>query len=1060
MKDLVQNPRRTRRLVLILLIYPLLLMAPRARTQENTLRFKHYSIDDGLSHSKVNYIYQDKRGYMWFGTNEGLNRFDGYQFTAYRYNPHGSGNLSANLVRCITEDHKGRLWIATEAGGLDIYDPKTDAFQAITPDIDSRIRISHADVNSVLIDSSETVWIGTNNGLDRLQGNTIQHFSPWPDGGSRDSRNQISILYEDRHHNLWVGTSNSGLMRFDRKTSSFSQELERINASSGLTCEGIRSIHEDRQGHLWIGTNNLGLGLYNPATQTFQFFQPAPHDPENKTIRAILDDGKGNLWLGNRAGLYIFDRKLHSFSLFRHNPNDPYSLSHNSVQHIFQDASGDVWIGTRDGINYLNMNQQAFIHYRAETRNTYCLNNNVVFAIYEDKAGEIWFGTEEGGLNRYNRSTGLFTFYRHETGRAASLRVNNIKALTGDSKDNLWIGTYQGGLNYFQRNHGTFSHFLHNDNDSFSIADNTVTGLCRDQDGDLWIAFEGLGLDCLARNSEIFLHAQPIQNNIMFQTVYVDHANRIWTNLGAGTLGCFNKASGQWARYRIYTSLYNDLAVNVIFQDRDGQMWIGTAGRGLYRLNAQNGQVQVFTREQGLPSEVIFGILQDDSGWLWLSTTNGLCRFHPATLQCRNYTKENGLQSNQFCYNAYCKSRDGNLWFGGIHGVTSFLPQNVHENLHAPPVVLTEFRLYNRKVTIGDPDGLLERPIDETEKITLSWRQSSFSFEFAALNFEVSSQNRYAYKLQNFDPDWNMIEGRRTATYTNLGPGRYQFQVIAANNDGVWNKSGAHIDIVILPPFWRQWWFTAALFLAAVFTALHFIAYYRQKRNLLKTTALAHLSQLKLLRYQMNPHFLFNALNSIRSMILIDRDRAWQMVTELSDFFRYALLNFNRFEASLHDEIEAVQNYLHIEKIRYRDTLQVEFKIDDQAGTCMVPAFIVQPLIENAIKYGMASSSMPLRVMVNISFTNRLLAIDVSNSGELVPPRAEATSEDRAHGRSLQNIRERLQLMFKDRADLDLATSDGWVHVRVRIIYPPQSESATRAFEELEEKQGREQRRS
>jgi ligand-binding sensor domain-containing protein len=839
-------------------------------------------------------------------------------------------------------------------------------------------------------------------------------------------------------------------MRFDRTALRFSPEQTRINDAAGLSHEGIRSIHEDLQGNLWIGTNDRGLGLYRPDRQAFQFFQPAPGDPENKTIRAILDDGKGNLWLGNRAGLYIFDRTGHNFSHFQHNPNDPYSLSHNSVQHIFQDASGDVWIGTRDGINYLNMNQQAFVHYRAEMNNRYCLNNNVVFAIHEDKGGDIWFGTEEGGLNRLNRASGVFTVYRHEAGRAGSLRVNNIKALTGDSHDNLWIGTYQGGLNYYDRKRNSFSHFLHKEHDSTSIADNTVTGLCRDREGDLWIAFEGLGLDCLPEESRSFLHVQPIQNNVMFQTVFVDRSNRIWTNLGTGTLGCLNKSTRQWARYRIYTSPYNDLAVNVIFQDRDGLMWIGTAGRGLYQLNPQDGKVRVFTREQGLPSEVIFGILQDENGWLWLSTTNGLCRFHPATFQCRNYTKENGLQSNQFCYNAYCKSSGGELWFGGIHGVTSFFPANVHENLHVPPVVFTEFRLYNRRVMPGDPDGLLERPIAETKKITLSWRQSSFSFEFAALNYEVSSQNRYAYKLQGFDADWNMIEGRRTATYTNLGPGTYQLNVIAANNDGVWNKSGASIEIVILPPFWRQWWFTAALVLAAVFIALHFIAYFRQKRDLLRTTALAHLSQLKLLRYQMNPHFLFNALNSIRSMILIDRDRAWQMVTELSDFFRYALLNFNRFEASLQDEIEAVHNYLHIEKIRYRDTLEVEFKIDDQAGTCMVPAFMVQPLIENAIKHGMAGSPMPLRVVVNITFENSLLAIDISNSGELIPPQTDIGSQDRAHGRSLQNIRERLQLMFKERAQLELTSSDGWVHVRIRIMYPPRSERATQVFEELD----------
>ena len=1045
-----RHAQRMQGLWLALLICPLLTAPTNAISQENTLRFKHYSIDDGLSHSKVNCIFQDQRGYMWFGTNEGLNRFDGYHFTAYRYNPHISANLSANLIRWIAQDRQNRLAIATEAGGLNIYDPKTDSFQALTPAPSSPVRISHADVNCVLIDSSGTIWLATGHGLDRLQGDTVQNFLPWPEARADDNRNYITVLHEDQHHVLWAGTAGNGLMRFDRRTLTFSEEQKAINARYGLAREGIRSIHKDRQGHLWVGTNDLGLGLYDRETRSWRFFQPAPHDPESKTIRAILDDGKGNLWIGNRAGLYLFDRMQHTFRHFRHNPNDPYSLSHNSIQHMFQDASGDVWIGTRDGINYLNMNQQAFVHFRAEAHNNTCLNNKVVFAIQQDRRGHIWFGTEEGGLNYFDRTTGLFSYYRHEPGNPSSLTVNNIKALAEDEEGNLWIGTYLGGLNIFYRKQRFFSHYLHNENDTTTIAGNTVTGLCRDHEGDLWIALEGLGLDCLAKHGSRFKHIRPRQNSIMFQTVFVDRRNRIWTNLGSGTVGCLDKTTGHWSSYDIYSSPYNDLAINAICEDRNEQIWIGTAGRGLYRLDPGSGRVQVFNREHGLPSEVVFGILQDDDGWLWLSTTSGLCRFHPETRVCRTYTKENGLQSNQFCFNAYHKSRNGEFWFGGINGVTSFFPRNVHENLHLPPVVLTEFRLYNRKVTAGDQDGLLDRPIDEAKKITLSWRQSSFSIDFAALNYEVSSQNRYAYKLHGFDSDWNMIDERRTARYTNVGPGQYQFQVIAANNDGVWNKTGARLDIVILPPFWRRWWFVAALVLAAVFAALHFIAYFRQKRDLLKTTALAHLAQLKLLRYQMNPHFLFNALNSIRSMILIDRDRAWQMITELSDFFRYALMNYTRFEASLHDEIEAVQNYLHIEKIRYRDTLLVEFQIDEQAGGCMVPAFIVQPILENAIKYGMASSEMPLRILINIACENRQLAIDVSNSGRLLSSQPDPKG-DQAHGRSLQNIRERLHLMFKDSARLDISERNGWVHVRIRIDYPaPTDKSPAAELEKIE----------
>jgi len=383
------------------------------------------------------------------------------------------------------------------------------------------------------------------------------------------------------------------------------------------------------------------------------------------------------------------------------------------------------------------------------------------------------------------------------------------------------------------------------------------------------------------------------------------------------------------------------------------------------------------------------------------------------------------------------KTRDGEMFFGGINGVTAFYPESIRENTYVPPVVITGLKVFNKPVEIGAPDGILKKSITDTKEISLSHRQSVFSFDFAALNYATSAQNQYAYMMDGFEKEWNWVDNRRFATYTNLNPGAYTFRVKAANNDGVWNEAGSSIRVTITPPFWESWWFKVLVVALLLWLAKHFYDYQVQKRNVLEATSLANLSQLKLLRYQMNPHFLFNAHNSIRSMILLDKERAWQMITELSEFMRYTLLNLNKVEASLDDEINAVNNYLHIEKIRYMDSLEVSFHIDEAARKCSVPAFILQPVVENAIKYGMQTSPMPLKVAVSVMLDDRSLSIDVSNTGELLKEGSHNGRNEEVHGTSLANLKQRLELMFEDNYAFQLYEDDGWVHTKIRINYKP-----------------------
>ncbi|MDZ7273528.1 MAG: histidine kinase [candidate division KSB1 bacterium] len=1031
--------QRRRGIRVLLLILPVVGLSTPLSARENDLKFVCFSIKDGLSHSKVNSIFQDRRGFLWVGTNDGLNKFDGYEFTVYRWQPNKTQGLSAQLVRMVMEDSRGRLWIGTEGGGLNLLDRDSNTFRHFTPDSSSPIRISGQDVNAILEDRQGNLWLGTSNGLDLfdfVQGR-VSNFVPAALTHLPPREKVVNVIYEDRRGNLWVGSQNHGLWLFDRERRQFTCFANDPNNPASLGDNDVRSIHEDAQGNLWIGTTFGGLNLLDRERLTFRRFFPQKDHSESNTIRALLTADENHLWVGNRSGLHKFDLVTQRFIHYQHDPNDPYSLSHNSVQCLLQDAKGDFWVGTRDGLNFINTNIAGFVHYQARANDRRFLNNKVVYAILEDRAGDLWFGTEEGGLNHLDRKSGLFTYYRHDPRNPHSLSVNNIKAIIEDKDGNLWVGTFHGGLNYFDRRTKRFIHFQHRPGDFTSLADNDVMAMLLDQHGDLWVGTFENGLDIRDHKTgrfRHFFHEFGIPGYRMISALMQDRQGNIWIGSNRGRLGCWNGATRTFKQYQLPIQNIITIEIRPIFEEDSGNFWIGTTGGGLYYFNRRDESFQAYTMQDGLPSNVIYGILQDRERHLWLSTTNGLVKFNPQTGVFKTYYHASGLQSDQFCYDAYLQTRSGEMFFGGINGVTAFFPEKIRENTYVPPVVITRLNIFNKPVEAGGPDGILQQSITTTQAITLSHRHSVFSFEFAALNYAISAQNQYAYKMEGFDADWNMVGNRRFATYTNLNPGTYTFRVKAANNDGVWNEQGAALRVTITPPFWQTWWFKAMVLALVLLIIKHVHDYQRQKRDALHALSLANLAQLKLLRYQMNPHFLFNAHNSIRSMILLDRERAWQMITELSEFFRYTLLNFNKVTASLDEEIKAVDNYLHLEKIRFGESLHVTFAIDETARPCKVPAFLFQPLVENAIKYGMQTSTLPLRVVISITRQEATLSIDVSNTGKLLP-RARHEEHEQVHGTSLDNLRQRLAIMFDSSYSLQLYEENGWVHCKIRIQY-------------------------
>jgi len=598
----------------------------------------------------------------------------------------------------------------------------------------------------------------------------------------------------------------------------------------------------------------------------------------------------------------------------------------------------------------------------------------------------------------------------------------------------LWIGTHQGGLNFYNRKTDRFEHFLPDPAEPNSLFLNSIHTLFIDRDDDIW-----LGKNQLFRfnKKEKTFVPLPIKMQGPFtwyiQSIIQDENGLIWVGGPDNKLYSINKSTLNYDFYQLPGNLQED-RINVILLDRKCNLWLGTFQGGLYFFDKKNKTFQTYTQQDGLPSNHICSIQEDNRGNLWISTIKGLSKFNPNTKTFKNHFKENGLQSNLFNY-ASCKTSSGEMFFGGINGVTAFYPEKIRDNTYIPPVHITDFKISNQPVQIGGENVILNKHISETQKIKLSYKHSVFSFTFAALNYATSEQNKYSYMMEGFDTDWNDVGTRRFASYTNLNPGKYTFKVKASNNDGHWNEKGASIFISISPPFWKTLWFKFIIVGIIAYIIRHFIIYQRQRRNLLKTTALANITQLKLLRNQMNPHFLLNTLSSIRALVNIDKNQAWQMISELSEFFRYSLLNYNKVEASLKDEIYAANNYISIQKVCFHDSLNVSFQTDDASRDCIVPAFILQPLIENAIKHGNLTRSENFEIKIKTFYNNGILSIDVSNTGKLKKADDHTSQDNESHGTSLVNIKKRLEIMFNDHFSFQILEENGWVHARIRINY-------------------------
>ena len=818
-------------------------------------QFRQLTIKDGLSQSAVLCIMQDRRGFMWFGTANGLNRFDGYNFITYVNNPYDSTSISDNEVSALFEDAQGYIWIGTLKGVINKFNRRTETFESFYPDSSSDadkqnelytsypisfVRNSNNSITSISEDNNDNIWIGTwGNGLYRFdkKNKKFEHFSLRSNDPNSLSFNRITKVLVDKKSAIWIGTFGGGLNRVIKiqdRNQNYSYKFihyKSKNNNNSLSNNDIVSIFEDSQSNLWIGTYNGGLNKLDNSQKFVPveeaYFKQYNSDQSQvklhyKTIMSIVESNEGDIWLGTLGeGLIKFNPASNSILNFKHNPLDNNSLPDNDVIAIEKDKSGILWIGTSlgRGICELQINKKKFNHITYNPGEPNSLSDNVVWSITQDNDGYIWLGTYRGGLNKMDKQKKKVTVFKHNPNNPGSLPDNHIRSLAVDNHNNLWVGCFEGGLSMYNRKTGDFVNFKEMGLDDQALGSDQILNIHIENDSTFWIATYGGGLTKLIfgeRNGiryKRYSHDpndnSTISDNRVY-TIFEGKQGTLWIGTFGGGLNKFDRKTEKFKNFKNVSNdpfSISDNRVVCIFEDSEDVLWLGTFGGGLNKYNKELNRFTRYGEKEGLTSYVVYGIIEDRHKNLWMSTNNGIFKYSRDDQQFTQYDLSDGVQSLEFSGGAYYKARDGEIYFGGINGINSFYPDSLNNVSYIPDIVISSFKVLNNTWK------------GERDRIELSHTENFFSFEFAALDYSNPEDCRYAYKLEGFDEDWRYTDSKqRIAIYTNLSPGKYVFKVIGSNSDGIWNYDGASIKLTILPPVWETWWFISASIVFLLFS--------------------------------------------------------------------------------------------------------------------------------------------------------------------------------------------------------------------------------------------------
>ncbi|MBN1415684.1 MAG: response regulator [Bacteroidales bacterium] len=811
--------------------------------------FKNITMEHGLNNNKVNAICRDEYGFMWFGTNEGIDRFDGYQLKAYIHKPDDSTSINHDLIRYILLDNNKRMWIATD-GGVAFYNPERDAFERVRTDKNKQF----SEVTWEIIEiHPDTLLLASSAGLFQLDSRTLVVKNVLAKYGLPGNA-EVSALYLDLNRNLYVGTLQYGVFVYNLKSGG-KHHFENIpDDKRSLSGNRIECISEDADGNIWIGTFEDGLNFLHKNSSTFEWIDLDRNKNFNIRIRDIVTDRFGRLWVGTYKGLYLKDSDRRTFTLYAHNRFGISEITHNSIYDIYIDKHDIMWLGTfSGGVNYCDFNQKKFKQYLFAESNDPYLADLTIFAITDDKNSNLWLGTEKAGLAFYDSKEGTFRYFMSRIGNEPFFSGNNIKSLYLDADDNLWIGTYMGGLRCYNITTQKKKKYLHDPSNANSLSSDIIYSLVADSHNNLWIGTRE-GIDLLPYKSNHFVRflndtgERHGFGRYRVNMVYRDDEDNIWIGSIKKGLYVFNK---QDSSFVLYNKKFSDFIIITMYKDARGNIWAG-GEEGLLYLDVEKDSLIRYTEKDGLPTKKITAILADNTGNLWITTTNGFVKFTdalnaPYFPNFRVFNSREDLKILQFANNSCYKARSGEMFLGGVNGFLSFHPQDIVNNHHLPEVKITGLRIFNKNVEIGQEINnrvILYKSIYTTDKIKLSHKHYVVTFEFAAMHYANPNENRYAYKLEGFDKEWNYVtSGSRYATYSNLSGRKYVFKVKASNNDGFWNEIPAELKIRVMPPIWKTWWFISVMILLIISSIVLLFRYrvYRinqQKKILQESVAL------------------------------------------------------------------------------------------------------------------------------------------------------------------------------------------------------------------------------
>jgi len=809
---------------LVLLIGPCLCFA-----QQQSLQFEHFGTREGLSQININCIIQDSRGFMWIGSRNGLNRYDGYTFITYRYDARNDSSLSNNMITDLAEDHEGNIWIATQSG-LNKYVRKTGSFIRYMHDPRNSNSLANNIINKVAIDHEGLLWIATQNGgLDCLNiGKKIfqhhQHAENMPGSISGDN---VRGLYIDSHDNVWAGTSSAGLNLYSRSKNIFTPYSFKDPASGRITGNNIICMAQQGSGQLWVGTQEDGLFLLDIDNGHFSRFTQNyanPYSISSNTIYSLNKDEAGNLWIGTEnGGLSILNTATGKFYHYAHDEVDNNSIDGNSIYAICRDKLGNMWLGAfSGGVNLFKKTTSSFTAYRHNSLPN-SLSNDFVLAFYEDRDKNIWVGTDGGGLNKFDPATGTFINYMRHPGDKTGISGNYVLAVDQDSDGDLWMGTWGNGVTVMNPKTHACTYFNKDEHGFQKLSGNNVYNLIQTKDQKIWMSVFGNGLDCYDKKRHTMAHYEfhendpkSISSNYIY-AIYEDSKGRLWIGTSDAGLDLMDRRTNTFTHFE-HDEKRNSLSnngVTDIFEDSKGNLWLCKLA-GLDLFNPQTGRFRAFTKKDGLPSDITYAVREDARHNLWVSTNGGLSTFDAADFKFKNFTTEDGVQGDEFKPHSALKASNGKLYFGGVNGFNAFSPGQILSPISPSPLLITSIQIFNKPLAIAknssDPSPL-KQDISDTRALRLSYKQSGITLGFAALDFGSPDKKQYAYKLDGFETDWNYVGSRNSASYTNLPAGTYHFKIKYRNSAGIWSPTTDSLQIVIVPPFWLTWWFEGLVIL-------------------------------------------------------------------------------------------------------------------------------------------------------------------------------------------------------------------------------------------------------